>query len=51
MMLICGVEFNECARLFIDPRTFRRFNLQEITLDTCLTISNILDWEDEILNS
>jgi len=43
MMLIYGVEFNECARLFVDPLPFRRFHLQEITLNTCLTISNILD--------
>jgi hypothetical protein len=29
MMLIFRVEFNEFARLFIDPRPFRRFHLQE----------------------
>jgi hypothetical protein len=37
-MLIYGVEFKECAHLFIDPRPFRRFHLQEKTLRACLKI-------------
>jgi hypothetical protein len=43
MVLIYGVVFNECAHLFIDLTPFLRFHLQEITLKTCLTISNIQD--------
>ena len=50
-MLIYGVEFNYCVSLFVDFETFRRFHLQEKPTNTCLIISNILDWETEIWDS
>ena len=50
-MQIYGVEFNYCVSLFVDFETFRRFHLQEKPTNTCLIISNILDWETEIWDS
>ena len=43
MMPIYGVEFNDCVKLVIDSRPFRRSHLQEKPTNTGLIISNIFD--------
>ena len=51
MMPIYGVEFNDCVRLVIDSRPFRRSHLQEKPINTVPIISNLLDWDDKIRDS
>ena len=50
-MPIYVVEFNDCVRLVIDSRLFRRSHLQEKPTNTGLIISNLLDCEDKIRDS
>ena len=47
MMPIYVVEFNDCVRLVIDFRLFRRSHLQEKPTNSGFIISNLLDCEDK----